>query len=39
MNAAVDRTLANASTRTRDIGGHMGCAAFGQAVAAAIASV
>lgn len=39
ISAAVDRVLANPATRTRDIGGSMGCKAFGQAVAQAIAQV
>lgn len=38
MSAAVDQVLANPATRTRDIGGTMGCQAFGQAVAQAVAS-
>ena len=36
MTAAVDRVLENPATRTRDIGGSMGCAAFAQAVAEAV---
>ena len=36
--AAVDRVLADPATRTRDIGGRIGCATFGQAVAAALAA-
>ncbi|WBY01242.1 isocitrate/isopropylmalate dehydrogenase family protein [Ramlibacter tataouinensis] len=36
--AAVDRVLANPATRTRDIGGHIGCRAFGQAVAGTVAT-
>lgn len=36
MAAAVDRVLADPATRTRDIGGSIGCAAFGQAVAGAV---
>ena len=36
MEAAVDRVLANRATRTADLGGSMGCAAFGAAVAAAL---
>lgn len=36
MSAAVDKVLANAATRTRDIGGTMGCKAFGEAVAKAL---
>jgi 3-isopropylmalate dehydrogenase len=39
LTAAVDRVLANPATRTRDIGGTMGCKAFGQAVADAVALV
>jgi len=35
MTAAVDRVLENPQTRTRDIGGTIGCKAFGDAVAAA----
>lgn len=38
MAAAVDQVLANPATRTRDIGGTMGCQAFGRAVAQAVAS-
>ena len=38
MTRAVDAVLANPATRTRDIGGSMGCKAFGQAVAQAVAS-
>lgn len=38
MSAAVDRVLANPATRTRDIGGTMGCKAFGRAVAEAVAA-
>jgi 3-isopropylmalate dehydrogenase len=36
MTAAVDKVLANPSSRTRDIGGSMGCAAFGKSVAQAV---
>jgi 3-isopropylmalate dehydrogenase len=36
MTAAVDQVLANPATRTRDLGGAMGCAAFGEAVARAV---
>lgn len=36
MTAAVDRVLENPATRTRDIGGTMGCKAFGAAVAHAV---
>ncbi|HEX7889619.1 MAG TPA: isocitrate/isopropylmalate dehydrogenase family protein [Ramlibacter sp.] len=39
MTAAVDRVLENPATRTRDIGGTIGCQAFGDAVVRAIASV
>jgi 3-isopropylmalate dehydrogenase len=39
LTAAVDRVLANPATRTRDIGGTMGCKAFGQAVAQAVTQV
>jgi 3-isopropylmalate dehydrogenase len=37
MTAAVDRVLANPATRTLDIGGTLGCKAFGAAVAVALA--
>ena len=33
IDEAVDAVLANRSTRTRDIGGGIGCRAFGDAVA------
>ncbi|HEX4327751.1 MAG TPA: isocitrate/isopropylmalate dehydrogenase family protein [Burkholderiales bacterium] len=33
MEAAVDKTLENPATRTADIGGKLGCKAFGEAVA------
>lgn len=33
IDAAVDKVLANPATRTADLGGTMGCAAFGKAVA------
>lgn len=36
MSAAVDAVLANPATRTPDIGGTMGCQAFGREVAGAI---
>lgn len=36
MEAAVDRVLENPATRTADLGGKLGCRAFGEAVAAAI---
>jgi 3-isopropylmalate dehydrogenase len=39
MTAAVDRTLENPATRTRDIGGSIGCADFGSAVAQAVNAV
>lgn len=39
ITAAVDVVLANPATRTADIGGQMGCKAFAQAVAQAVASV
>jgi 3-isopropylmalate dehydrogenase len=38
MTQAVDRTLENPRTRTRDVGGNMGCKAFGEAVAQALAA-
>jgi 3-isopropylmalate dehydrogenase len=38
MTTAVDKVLANPATRTRDIGGAMGCEAFGKAVAGAVAA-
>lgn len=38
MERAVDRVLENPPTRTRDIGGTIGCKAFGQAVSQALAS-
>jgi 3-isopropylmalate dehydrogenase len=37
MQAAVDKVLANPATRTGDIGGTIGCKAFGDAVAKAVA--
>jgi 3-isopropylmalate dehydrogenase len=37
MTAAVDQVLAAPATRTRDIGGSIGCQAFGRAVAEAAA--
>jgi len=37
MTQAVDQVLENPATRTRDIGGTIGCKAFGQAVADAVA--
>jgi 3-isopropylmalate dehydrogenase len=36
IDAAVDATLANPATRTRDLGGTCGCRAFGAAVAAGL---
>lgn len=36
MTAAVDTTLADPATRTRDLGGAIGCKAFGAAVAHAV---
>ena len=39
MTRAVDAVLENPATRTRDIGGSMGCKAFGEAVAQAVARV
>lgn len=36
MMAAVDRVLADPTTRTRDIGGSMGCRAFAEAVVNAV---
>jgi 3-isopropylmalate dehydrogenase len=39
MSEAVDAVLANPATRTRDIGGSMGCNAFAQAVAQAVLAV
>jgi 3-isopropylmalate dehydrogenase len=36
MTAAVDKVLENPATRTRDIGGTMGCEAFARAVAEAV---
>lgn len=38
ITAAVDRVLADPATRTRDIGGSIGCKAFGEAVARAVAA-
>lgn len=39
MTAAVDKVLENPETRTRDIGGTIGCQAFGDVVVRAVASV
>jgi 3-isopropylmalate dehydrogenase len=36
MHAAVDRLLENPATRTADLGGTLGCKAFGEAVARAV---
>ncbi|WP_157263969.1 isocitrate/isopropylmalate dehydrogenase family protein [Azohydromonas aeria] len=36
IDAAVDRVLSNPATRTADLGGSMGCKAFGEAVARAL---
>ncbi|MBY4897078.1 isocitrate/isopropylmalate dehydrogenase family protein [Cupriavidus sp. AU9028] len=36
IDAAVDKVLADPATRTADLGGSMGCTAFGQAVAASV---
>jgi len=38
MQAAVDRVLENPATRTADLGGSLGCKAFGAAVAQAVAA-
>lgn len=38
MQAAVDKVLEDPASRTRDLGGNMGCKGFGAAVAKAIAS-
>jgi 3-isopropylmalate dehydrogenase len=38
MQAAVDRVLENPATRTADLGGALGCTAFGAAVAQAVAA-
>ena len=39
IDAAVDKVLANPATRTRDLGGTLGCKAFGERVAEAAASL
>jgi 3-isopropylmalate dehydrogenase len=39
MTAAVDLVLSNPATRTRDIGGNIGCKAFATAVAQAVGKV
>ncbi len=36
IHTAVDETLKNPETRTADLGGKLGCKAFGERVAAAI---
>jgi 3-isopropylmalate dehydrogenase len=36
IHAAVDRMLENPATRTADLGGTLGCKAFGEAVARAV---
>ena len=36
MDEAVDRVLADPGSRTRDLGGTIGCKAFGETVAAAV---
>jgi 3-isopropylmalate dehydrogenase len=36
IDAAVDRVLADPATRTRDLGGSLGCKAFGERVAKAV---
>ncbi len=38
METAVDRVLADPASRTRDVGGTLGCKAFGERVAAAVLS-
>jgi 3-isopropylmalate dehydrogenase len=38
MDAAVDRVLENPATRTSDLGGALGCKAFGEAVARALSA-
>jgi 3-isopropylmalate dehydrogenase len=38
IDAAVDRVLADPASRTRDLGGTIGCKAFGERVAAVVAS-
>jgi 3-isopropylmalate dehydrogenase len=37
MEAAVDRVLEDPGSRTRDLGGSMGCKVFGEHVAKAVA--
>jgi 3-isopropylmalate dehydrogenase len=36
MTTALDTLLANPATRTADLGGTLGCAAFGEAVTRAV---
>ncbi|WP_418320107.1 isocitrate/isopropylmalate dehydrogenase family protein [Piscinibacter sakaiensis] len=38
MDAAVDKVLSNPATRTADLGGKLGCKAFGEEVARAVGS-
>jgi 3-isopropylmalate dehydrogenase len=38
MEKAVDEVLANPETRTRDLGGSIGCKAFGEHVARAVSA-
>jgi 3-isopropylmalate dehydrogenase len=38
IDAAVDRVLADPASRTRDLGGNLGCKTFGERVAAAVSS-
>lgn len=38
MEAAVDKVLADPGSRTRDLGGNVGCKAFGERVAQAVAA-
>jgi 3-isopropylmalate dehydrogenase len=37
IERAIDRVLANAATRTRDLGGTLGCEAFADAVVGELA--
>jgi 3-isopropylmalate dehydrogenase len=37
MKAALDRLLADPATRTADLGGKLGCAAFGELVGKVVA--
>jgi 3-isopropylmalate dehydrogenase len=39
IDAAVDKVLADPATRTRDLGGSLGCKAFGERVAKAVQAV